>query len=179
MQGDELESSVSTLPLEDTARLYLIYEAYYCAREIFSFGPSPYEDAQAYALYVERDGKRLRIPADRLADFLSLVTVEEDHLYPDEPRCCAIANIIYAEKDHASPEVLRFLVCPSDSDILSYPTDRWFSLREDGRIVRSISSSAGVLWPNTNRWTVHVPILQISKASFDISAIKALVDECQ
>ena len=178
--ADQLESSAEALPPEDVARLYFIYEAYYHARDIFMPGPHPYDDIQTYTLYVERNGERLSVPSERIDEFLSLVTVDEDRVYSEnEPRCCAITNMVYAGEDHASSEVLRFLVYPTSSDVNSYPAEWWFSLREDGKIVRKVPHSTGHLWPSSDRWEVRSLLLQISKAAFDVSAINAFVDACQ
>ena len=175
----DAEMSAEPLSTEEVARLYLIHETYFLTRDVVYPDIHAFENTGNYHLCIEQNGKRMILPNDHWDDFVSLVTDREEPLYPEEPSCCAITNLIYAENEYSSPEVLRFLIYPASEDPDRYSESAWYSLREDGKLIRRFTSSVGALSPQSDRWVVHSPVLQISKTSFDVSAILALVDSCR
>jgi hypothetical protein len=129
-------------------------------------------------LLVRTGGDQISLPREAWESFLDLVSVAEDHEGPsgnDDYRVFAVVNYLYIQEDYASPEVLRFCLTDASMDPDSAPW-RWFSLREDGKIVCEIASYGGSVWPYEVLWRTSAPVRAVSAASFDVAAITAIVD---
>lgn len=168
--------AVTPLEPEAVARLYLIYETYSTAW--------PYQYPCIYrldepgekepALLVRTAQRELRVPREKWSDFLSLVSVEADRETPTDLPCFGVVTQLYATEDYPSPELLRFTFYTEDYDPNAETWWRWFSLREDGRIILERRSGAGYLY-SVAVWNVTCPVRCVSKAIFDPEAITALV----
>ncbi len=168
--------AVTPLAPETAARLYLIYESYYKAWTIQC--PCVYHieepDQKEPVLLVRTADKEFTVPKEQWTDFLSLVSVEEDKEVSSDLPCFKVVNQLYALEEYPSPEVLRFTFFTEDYDPDSVHWWRWLSLREDGRIILENRFGVGSLY-NIAFWNVICPVRYVSKATFDVDAICALV----
>ena len=168
--------AITPLGPETVARLFLIYEAYYRAYTIQC--PCIYHldepGGEEPMLLVRTADRELYVPKEKWTDFLALVSVEEDKEVPSDLPCFQVITQLYSLEDYPSPEVLRFTFYTDDYDPDSGSWWRWFSLRQDGRIIVETRSGVGLQY-NIAYWSVICPVRFISKASFDVGAITALL----
>ena len=166
---------VTPLEAETVARLYLLYETYFRSCAVLS--PCGYdlnELGQDIVLLVRRGEEELSIPREKWEDFLALVSVEEDKELSAGPPCYAVVNELFLREDYPAPQVLRFRFVRKDDDPDAAPF-RWFSLREDGRLILESPQGAGMTYPIQVRWTVSSAVRYVSRAVFDKDAILQLI----
>lgn len=170
-------TAVTPLTKEAVARLYLMHSVYFTTRSVCS-PCSYYSLDQDLVLLVRRGEDQFALPREAWESFLDLVSVEADHEGPsgnDEYRDFAVVNYLYVQEEYVSPEVLRFRLADASLDPDAAPW-RWFSLREDGKIVCEITSGIGSVWPYDAVWRTSAPVRAVSASSFDVSAVTAIVD---
>lgn len=166
--------AVEPLTAEQTAYLYLLYETHYMTPAL-QYPCAAYPDEMdRYHLYVERNGVRTELPAESFESFLKLVTVEADRSVETYAPCFACTTEMFADSDDPAKETLRFRFVAEGYDPDAAPY-LWFSLREDGRIVRDLPIGAGYIH-TVGRWVCFGRNRVVSKAAFDVDAILKLLE---
>jgi hypothetical protein len=165
--------SVDPLNEEQIAYLYLLYEAHYMTPALqYPLAAYPNE-MERYRLYVECNGVRVELPVESFASFLKLVTVDTDRSAQTYAPCFACTTELFADSDYPENEILRFRFVAEGYDPDASP-HLWFSLREDGRIVRDIPIGAGYIH-TVARWRCFGRNRIISKVVFPVDEILAYV----
>ena len=166
-------SAVEPLNAEQTAYLYLLYEAHYMTPAL-QYPCAAYPDEMdRYHLYIERNGIRAELPAESFASFLKLVTVETDQSAQTYAPCFAGTTEMFVNADEPSPEVLRFRFVADGYDPDASPY-LWFSLCENGRIIRDIPIGAGYIHA-VARWLCFGRNRIVSDAVFSVDGILAFL----
>lgn len=168
--------SEQPLTAEEAAYLYLLYEAHYMTATIQCPSPAYPEEQDQYRLLVEKNGVCTELPRDRFEAFTALVTVPEDQTPQSVRSCFACTTEMFANADYPSSEVLRFRFVQDGYDPDQSP-QLWFSLREDGRIIRETPLSAGFIHAAA-RWRCFGKNRFVSVARFPVDEILRFVSDC-
>lgn len=165
--------AVETLTPEEVAYLCLLYEAHYMTPAIQYPCPAVPEQLDQYHLLIERNGVCTELPPDSFEAFTALVTVPEDQTLSTWTSCFACKTEMFANADYPSPEVLRFRFVQEGYDPDQSPY-QWFSLREDGKIIRETPLGAGFIH-TVARWRGFGKNRIVSEAVFSVDDILAFV----
>ena len=161
--------AVEPLTAEQVAYLYLLYEAHYMTPAL-QYPCAAYPDEMdRYRLYVDRNGVRTELPAESFEPFLKLVTVETDRSAQTYAPCFACTTELFADSDYPAKEILRFRFVAEGYDPDAAP-HLWFSLRENGRIVRDVPLGAGYIH-TVGRWVCFGKNRIVSKAAFSVDDV--------
>ncbi len=161
--------SAEPLTADETAYLYLLYEAYYITPALQYPCAAHPEEMRGYRLLIERNGVRTELPSESFEPFIKLVSVEADQSIETYAPCFACTTEVFANADYPAPEVLRFRFAAEGYDPDQSP-HLWFSLREDGRIVRETPLSAGFIH-TVARWRCFGVNRVVSDAAFPVEDI--------
>lgn len=167
--------SVEPLNEEQIAYLYLLYEAHYMTPALqYPLAAYP-DEMERYRLYIERNGVRTELPKESFEAFLELVSAAADRSAQTYAPCFACTTELFADSDYPEKEVLRFRFVADGYDP-DASLHLWFSLRENGRIVRDTPISAGYIH-TVARWSCFGRNRIVSKTVFPVDEILAYVKE--